>query len=94
MIEAPRPSTLGEILDRTAHMYRCRFLVFLGIAALPVGVVLSCAVIVFLYFAWLGSDGQKQEPRSSEPFRSSFCWQESSFSSRFAPWRRAWARER
>jgi len=59
MIEAPRPSTLGEILDRTAHMYRCRFLVFLGIAALPVGVVLSCAVIVFLYFAWLGSDGQK-----------------------------------
>ena len=59
MIEAPRPSTLGEILDRTAHMYRSRFLVFLGIAGLPVGVVLSCAVTVFLFFAWLGTDGQK-----------------------------------
>jgi hypothetical protein len=28
MIEALRPSTLGEILDRTANLYRARFLVF------------------------------------------------------------------
>jgi hypothetical protein len=30
-----RPMNLGEILDRTFQIYRSRFLVFLGIAALP-----------------------------------------------------------
>jgi hypothetical protein len=41
MDEALRPSTLGEILDRTILIYRTRFLVFLGIGALPAGVVLA-----------------------------------------------------
>ncbi len=59
MIEALRPSTLGEILDRTAHLYRARFLVFFGIAAIPAGVVLACAAGVFLSFAWMGSGGAK-----------------------------------
>jgi hypothetical protein len=30
-----RPMNLGEILDRTFEIYRARFLVFAGIAALP-----------------------------------------------------------
>ncbi|HEV2213911.1 MAG TPA: hypothetical protein VGR64_01400, partial [Terracidiphilus sp.] len=35
-----RPLTLGEILDRTAQLYRENFLLFAGIAALYAGVVL------------------------------------------------------
>jgi hypothetical protein len=62
MIEAPRPSTLGEILDRTANIYRNRFLLFLGTAILPVGVVLACAVAAFLFLAWIGYAGGKAEP--------------------------------
>ncbi len=58
MIDAPRMSTLGEILDRTAHMYRSRFLLFLGTAAMPAGVVLTCAVGVFLFFGWMGTGAQ------------------------------------
>jgi hypothetical protein len=58
-MEALRPSTLGEMLDRTAHFYRARFLVFFGIAVIPAGVVLACAAGVFLFFAWIGSSGAK-----------------------------------
>src|SRR5258706_389221 len=43
MIDTLRPSTLGEILDRTAQIYRSRFLVFLGIAAMPAGGILAVA---------------------------------------------------
>jgi len=35
MNRALRPMNLGEILDRTFQIYRARFLVFVGIAALP-----------------------------------------------------------
>ena len=35
-IETLRPSTLGEILDRTALLYRRNFLLFAGVAALPI----------------------------------------------------------
>ncbi len=62
MIETLRPSTLGEILDRTADMYRSRFLVFLGIASLPAGVVFASAVTVFLFFAWMGTQGRSVDP--------------------------------
>jgi hypothetical protein len=57
MIEALRPSTLGEILDRTAYLYRSRFLVFFGIAVIPAGTALACAASVFLFFAWIGATG-------------------------------------
>ena len=42
MSSAPHPSTLGEILDRTANIYRAHFLKFLGIAAPPAAVLLGC----------------------------------------------------
>jgi hypothetical protein len=38
-----RPATLGEILDRTANLYRACFLVFAGIAAIP-------ALVVVLFY--------------------------------------------
>ena len=65
MIEALRQSTLGEILDRTAEMYRCRFLLFLGIAVPPGGVVLGCAAASFLFLAWVGSAGQRLGPTTA-----------------------------
>lgn len=37
-----RPLVLGEILDRTIQLYRSRFLLFVGIAAVPSAVVLAC----------------------------------------------------
>ena len=62
MTDALRPSTLGEILDRTANIYRSRFLVFLGIASLPAGVILSCAAVMVLFFIWLGTQGNAAGP--------------------------------
>jgi hypothetical protein len=63
MIDTLRPSTLGEILDRTAQIYRARFLVFLGIAALPAGVILTGAAAAVLFFVWAGSRGQAAGPQ-------------------------------
>jgi len=56
-MEAPRPMTLGEILDRTAHFYRSRFWVFFGISVLPTGVILVIAAGVFLFLTWWGNNG-------------------------------------
>jgi hypothetical protein len=53
-IEAPRPLNLGEILDRTVQLYRQRFLVYLGIAIIPTGVLLVFGGSIFLVLAWLG----------------------------------------
>ncbi len=50
-----RPANLGEILDRTASLYRSRFLVFVGIAAVPAGGILLFAAGVFLLSAWIGT---------------------------------------
>jgi hypothetical protein len=50
-----RPANLGEILDRTASLYRTRFLVFVGIAAIPAGGLLLFAAGVFLLSAWIGT---------------------------------------
>jgi hypothetical protein len=63
MNEPLHPSTLGEILDRTAHLYRSRFLVFLGIAFLPTGVALSLAFVFFLLFALITSSGPASAAR-------------------------------
>src|SRR6202035_3284439 len=50
-----RPANLGEILDRTAALYRSRFLVFVGIAGIPAAGVLFFAAAGFLLSAWIGS---------------------------------------
>jgi hypothetical protein len=50
------PSTLGEILDRTAQLYRSRFLVFLGISIVPTATVVIPACGIFVFLAWMGSN--------------------------------------
>ncbi|HEY1806614.1 MAG TPA: glycerophosphoryl diester phosphodiesterase membrane domain-containing protein [Terracidiphilus sp.] len=40
-----RPSTLGEILDRTALLYRRNFWVFTGVACLPIGVIFAITAL-------------------------------------------------
>ena len=57
MNEPLRPLSLGEVLDRTAQLYRSRFLVFLGISALPVGVVVVLACAGGLVAAWWSAVG-------------------------------------
>ncbi len=58
MNENLRPSTLGEILDRTAQLYRRNFWLFAGVAALPVGtMVLICVLGGVLIFAVPGVAG-------------------------------------
>jgi len=52
MNEPLHPSSLGEILDRTAQLYRSRFLLLLGISFLPTGVVLALACVLGAVIAW------------------------------------------
>lgn len=53
MPAALRPMNLGEILDRTFEIYRKRFLLFAGIAALPAAVMLA---IHLADIAWVHTD--------------------------------------
>ena len=57
MSEPLRPLSLSEILDRTALLYRSRFLVFIGISLIPTVVVLAPLCGLVLVFTWLGSSG-------------------------------------
>jgi hypothetical protein len=54
MNEPLHPQTLSEILDRTAQLYRSRFLVFLGIGTIPAGTVFVVAAGTFAFFLWMG----------------------------------------
>ncbi len=54
MNEPLHPLSLSEILDRTAQMYRSRFLVFLGIGTIPAGTVFVFAAGAFAFFLWMG----------------------------------------
>ena len=54
MNEILRPSNLGELIDRTAQLYRTHFLVFFGIAAVPTALILVVASGVYLFFARFG----------------------------------------
>lgn len=47
-----RPSSLGEILDRTAQMYRSHFLVYFGIAAIAASTVLIPRLIGYLLLSF------------------------------------------
>ena len=58
MNEPLHPLTLAEILDRTAQLYRSRFLVFMGIGAIPAGTVFVFAAGVFAFFTWMGSNAR------------------------------------
>ena len=55
-----RPLTLGEILDRTASIYRKNFWLLAGISAIYAGVVLALGlgtlVIMFYIRKWYGAD--------------------------------------
>jgi uncharacterized membrane protein len=55
MSEPLHPSTLSEILDRTAQLYRSRFLVYFGIGAIPAGAVLVFAAACFVVLAASGA---------------------------------------
>jgi hypothetical protein len=56
------PSTLGEILDRTAQLYRSRFFVFLGISVVPTVGVLVPVCGVFAFLVWMGSRNNNPAP--------------------------------
>ena len=56
MNEQLHPLTLSEILDRTAQIYRSRFLVFLGIATIPAGTLFLFAAGIFGLIAWIGAN--------------------------------------
>ena len=62
MNEPLHPSTLGEILDRTVHLYRSRFLILLGIAFIPTGVMVAMVVVFFLLFALIGPSAAAMPP--------------------------------
>jgi hypothetical protein len=64
MNEPQHPLTLSEILDRTAQLYRARFLVFLGIATIPAGIVFTFAAAVFAFIAWMGNNARHGAPIS------------------------------
>lgn len=63
MRETPHPSTLGEILDRTANLYRAHFLKFVGIAAPPAAVLLGCMSAVVLLVRM--NPGAQRDPAAS-----------------------------
>jgi hypothetical protein len=58
MNEQLRPLTLAEILDRTAQLYRSRFLVFVGVSTIPAGTVFVFAAAAFAFTAWVGSNSR------------------------------------
>jgi len=43
-----RPMNLGEILDRTFQIYRAKFLVFIGIAAIPALAYMALGLVLFI----------------------------------------------
>jgi hypothetical protein len=49
-----QPLSLTEVLDRTAQIYRERFLVFFGIALVPSSVILAALLVIVGTFAGLG----------------------------------------
>ncbi len=49
-----RPLTLGEILDRTVHLYRRNFLLFAGVAALPIALSIGLVVPAVAILAFPG----------------------------------------
>ncbi len=65
MNQTLRPSTLGEILDRTFQLYRNNFWLFWGIAALPLLLALVLAVPTVAIFAIPGMAGRIEDPAAT-----------------------------
>lgn len=59
MNEPLHPLRLGEILDRTAQIYRSRFLVFLGIATIPSGTMFVFFAGIVGLIGWMGPNASK-----------------------------------
>jgi hypothetical protein len=59
MNEPLRPSSLGEILDRTVQLFRARFLLYLGISLIPTGVLVALACAAGLVVAWWSAAGAR-----------------------------------
>jgi hypothetical protein len=59
MNEPLHPLRLGEILDRTAQIYRSRFLLFVGIATIPAGTMFVFIAAIVGLISWIG-------PKASE----------------------------
>jgi hypothetical protein len=55
MDEPLHPLSVTEILDRTAQMYRSRFLVFLGISTIPAMTMFVFIAGIFGAFSWIGT---------------------------------------
>jgi membrane protease YdiL (CAAX protease family) len=64
MNETLRPSTLGEILDRTFQIYRYNFWLFLGIAALPLVMAFVLAIPAVLIFSIPGIASGSVDPNA------------------------------
>jgi len=69
MNEPLHPLTLSEILDRTAQLYRSRFLVFLGIGTIPAGIMFVFAAGAFAFITWMGLNA-----RTGTNIADSFVW--------------------
>ena len=63
MNEPLRPMNLGEILDRAIQIYRAKFLVFTGLAALPASVMLVVHLAVGRWFPTSTSHQASQRGR-------------------------------
>ena len=69
MNEPLHPLTLSEILDRTAQIYRSRFLVFVGIGTIPAGTMFVFAAGAFAFITWMGLNA-----RTGTNVADSFVW--------------------
>ena len=75
MNEPLHPLTLAEILDRTAQIYRSRFLVFLGIATIPAGTCLSSPrELSPSSRGWVRTPARARQLRTRWCGFSSLCW--------------------
>ena len=73
MSEQPHPLSLGEVLDRTAQIYRERFLVFFGISMVPTGFILAAVCFGVVTFASFGLLGAKTNTSSAVPLIASLA---------------------
>jgi hypothetical protein len=71
MPAALRPMNLGEILDRTFEIYRKRFLLFAGIAALPATIMLA---LHLADISWLHTDRWLSSARDNPGARLTTGW--------------------